>query len=125
MNSLGFPKIFKGNSTIVEEGIKASKVCVYLLLNTEKGELFGDPDFGIRIKRYTFEQNNYILRDVLRDEIFEQLLIFCPQLYLEKTDINIKQSGNKLTAEITALNRVDYTTSTYNLVLLQDDSEIV
>ena len=125
MNSLGFPKIFKGNSTIIEEGIKSSKVCVYLLLNTEKGELFGDPDFGIRIKRYTFEQNNYILRDVLRDEIFEQLLIFCPQLYLEKTDINIKQSGNKLTAEITALNRVDYTTSTYNLVLLQDDSEIV
>lgn len=125
MNCIGFPKIFKGNSTIIETGIKASKVCVYLLLNSEKGELFGDPNFGIRIKRYTFEQNNYILRDILRDEIFEQLLIFCPQLYMEKPDIEIKQTGNKLVAEIKALNRIDYTTSIYNLVLLQEDQELV
>ena len=33
--------------------------------------MFGDPDFGIRLKRYTFNQNNYILRDVLIDEIYE------------------------------------------------------
>ena len=60
MNSICWPKIFHGNSTTVLQGFEASKRCVHLLLSSETGELFGDPDFGIKLKRYVFDQNNYI-----------------------------------------------------------------
>ena len=118
MNCIGFPKMFNANSTIVKTGLDATKTCVHLLLSSEQGQLFGDPDFGVRIKRFAFEQNNYILRDIIIDELFSKLTIFCPQLYLERKDITIEQSGSKLYANIKAINRVDFTTSIYNIELL-------
>ena len=123
MNCIGFPKMFNGNSTIIKKGIEATKECEMLLLGSEKGEMFGDPQFGIRLKRYTFDQNNYILRDVLIDEIYEQINIFCPQISVRRNNIYIEQRGNKLYARIKAINREDFTTSVYNLVLFESDEE--
>ena len=117
MNSIGFPKMFNANSTIVKTGEDATKTCLHLLLSSEQG-LFGDPDFGVRLKRYTFEQNNYILRDIIIDELFTKIVMFCPQLYLERKDIKITQQGSKLYVHIKALNREDYATNTYDLELL-------
>ena len=118
MNSIGFPKMFNANSTVVKTGEDATKTCIHLLLSSERGQLFGDPDFGIMLKKYTFDQNNYILRDIIIDEIFTKITIFCPQLYLERKDIKITQQGSRLYANIKALNREDFTTNTYDLELL-------
>lgn len=121
MNSISFPKIFKGNSTDIKTGLDATRECLLLLLSTEVGEMFGDPEFGIRLKKYTFNQNNYVLRDIIIDELFEQINTFCPQIKISRNDINIEQEGNKLYAHIKALNKVDFTTSTYDLVLLNNE----
>ena len=121
MNTTSFPKMFRSNSTVIKHNLDASKECLYLLLSSEKGELLGDPEFGVRIKRYTFEQNNYVLKDILIDEIFTQINLFCPQLQVSRNDIEITQEKNKLKANIKALNRLDFTTSVYNLVLLEDE----
>ena len=118
MNCIGFPKMFNANSTVIERGLDATKTCVHLLLSSEQGQLFGDPDFGVRVRRYAFEQNNYVLRDIVIDELFSKLTTFCPQLYLERKDITIEQNGNKLYANIKAINREDFTTSIYNIELL-------
>ena len=120
MNSISFPKMFNNTSTNVVKDYDATLQDVKLLLCSEKGELFGDPFFGIRLKRYMFNQNNYVLRDILLDEIFTQLVTFAPQLSFERKDISIIQRGKTVYAKIKALNKVDFTTNTYELVLMQD-----
>ena len=124
MNSLSFPNIFEStSSTGVVKDKEASMQDLKLLLSSEKGELFGDPFFGIRIKKYTFNQNNYILRDVLVDEIFTQVKVFAPQLTINRNDIKIKQYGKKLYATIKGINKLDFTTDMYQLELFQEDEE--
>ena len=81
MNCIGFPKMFNANSTIIKTGLDATKTCVHLLLSSEQGQLFGDPDFGVRIKRFAFEQNNYILRDIIIDELFSNNLILKDKIF--------------------------------------------
>jgi len=121
MNSIQFPKIFNNSSTNVVKDYDATKQDVMLLLCSESGELFGDPFFGVRLKRYTFNQNNYILKDILIDEIYTQLSTFAPQLTLERRDIDIVQKGAKLYCKIKAINKIDFTTNMYELVLLESN----
>lgn len=121
MNTVGFPKMFKANSTIIKTNYEATRQCVKLLLASEKGEMFGDPEFGVKLKKFTFNQNNYILIDTLIDEIYEQITIFCPQVTITRNDITITQEGDKLYAHIKGINNVDFTTSTFDLVLLEGE----
>lgn len=123
MNTIAWPKIFKGNSTLIVKDNEAVLNSIHLLLSSELGELFGDPDFGLRLKRYTFEQNNYVLRDILIDEIYTQLSTFCPFIILNRNNIRLTSEGSKLYAVITCKNRSDFTTNTYNLVLFQNEEE--
>lgn len=88
-----------------------------LVLGSEKGEFKFDPFFGIRLKRYMFEQNNPILLDVLRDEIYEQLAIFMPQLIINKKEITLTSDGATVYVNIKARNQKDFELNTYNLVL--------
>lgn len=124
MNCISFPNIFKPSSTLVKQDKEASKECLYLLLNSEKGTLTIDPYFGIRLKRYTFDQNNYILRDIIIDEIITEMKVFCPQLNIERKDITIEQVDRaRLVAHIKVTNKADFTTNMYDLVLLDSGNE--
>jgi phage baseplate assembly protein W len=117
--------MFNTNSSNVwksSEYLEATKQNTILLLHTTRGELFGDPYFGLMIKRYMFDQNNYILRDAIIDTIYTQLAIFIPQVHVKREDINIvqdKQKG-KLYCEFSGISQVDYTNNTFNLVLFED-----
>ena len=123
MNSISFPNMFTTSSTLVVKDKDASMQDLKLLLASEKGELFGDPFFGVRIKKYTFNQNNYVLRDILVDELFSQIKVFAPQLTVNRDDIKIMQKGNKLYATIKGINKLDFTTDMYQLELFQGDEE--
>lgn len=123
MNSISFPNMFTTSSTLVVKDKDASMQDLKLLLASEKGELFGDPFFGVRIKKYTFNQNNYVLRDILVDELFSQIKVFAPQLTVNRDDIKITQKGNKLYATIKGINKLDFTTDMYQLELFQGDEE--
>lgn len=121
MNSIKYPDMFSPTSTNVVEGKAASAQDLVLLLSSEKGELLGDPFFGVRLKRYLYDQNNYVLRDILADEIFTQIRTFAPQLTVNRDDIKITQEGDRLHARIRAVNKVDYTTDMYDLELFEDE----
>lgn len=124
MNSIGYPKMFESSSTKVVKGLDATKQNLKLLLSSERGDLFGDPDFGIRLKRYLYDQNNYILKDILIDELYNQIAVFMPQLLVDRKDIKIVQDEHNekavLYANIKAMNRLDFTTDMYNLVLFEE-----
>jgi len=121
MKSIEFPNILKSNSTNIIKDLNATKQNTLLLLKSEKGELFGDPYFGIRLKRYIFEQNNYILRDIIIDEIYTQLALFIPQIKVNRADIKIVQDRAKLYCNFKAINQIDFTTDMYSLVLYDEE----
>ena len=120
MKSIKFPKIFNSVSTNIVTDKEATFNNLYILLRSEMGELFGDPYFGINLKRYIFEQNNNVLRDILVDEIYNQIKVFMPQLTVTRKDITITTDKAKIYAHIKGINKLDFTNNTYNLVLYEE-----
>lgn len=125
MNSVGFPKMFTGNSTKIisdtDDSYESTLQSLHLFLSSEAGTLFGDPDFGIKCRRFYFNQNNYILKDILIDEIYSKISTFFPQIYIERKYIKIEQSIGKLHAKITCTNRKNYKTEDFDLVLFNNE----
>lgn len=129
MKSIKFPDMFNSSSTNIVSDFDATQQNLILLLGSEKGELFGDPYYGIRIKRYIYEQNNSILRDIIIDEIYTQIALFMPQLLVKRKDIKIIQNQNgkraQIIATVKATNRIDFTTNLYNIVLFDSEENAV
>lgn len=127
MRTIKFPKMFNSNSTNVWKGteyLSQTKQSAQLLLQTERGELFGDPYFGLLIRHYMFDQNDYVLRDVIVDMVYQQIALFLPQLKIDRNDIEIAQDREKgkLYVTFSGINQIDYQPNTYSLVMY-DESE--
>ena len=122
MNCVSFPKMFVGNQTSIKKGIEASGQCIRLFSLSEVGELFGDPDFGLRLLRHTFDQNSYVLRDILIDEIFDKIPLFHPQItILSRNDIKVIQEKAKIIIKIKAINKVDFQPSTFDIQIFNEE----
>ena len=125
MRSLKFPHMFNTNSTRVwkaKEYREATTQNTKLVLHCERGELIGDPYFGLLLRHFMFDQNNYVLRDQIIDMIYTQLAVFIPQVHVERKDINIFQDREKakLYCEFTGISQIDYQINTYQLVLFDE-----
>jgi phage baseplate assembly protein W len=125
MRTIKFPKMFNTNNTRVwksSEYLDATKQSTELLLHTTRGELFGDPYFGLMLKRYLFDQNSYILKDAIIDMIYTQLSLFIPQVKVKREDIEIIQDREKgkLYCAFSGVSQIDYTHNTYNLLLFDE-----
>lgn len=123
MKSIAFPKMFNSNSTRIIEDKDATERNLRSLLHSEKGEFLSDPFYGIRLKRYLFEQNTGILKDIIIDEIYTQIALFMPQIKVHRKDITIVQDRYKLYATIKCINRVDFTTDMFNIVIFQEGEQ--
>ena len=129
MRSYKFPKMFNSNSSQIwreDEYGKATKQNVLLLLQSERGELQCDPYFGVLLKHYMFNQNSYILKDMLIDTLYTQIAIFLPQIKVTRNSIDIvsdKQKG-KLYCKFSGINQIDYTHNTFNLLLFDESRQV-
>ena len=126
MRSIHFPHMFNTNSTRVwksSEHLNATKQNTKLVLYSERGELIGDPYFGLMLRHFMFDQNNYILRDQIIDMIYTQLAIFIPQVHVERKDITVflDREKAKLYCEFSGVNQIDYQLNTYQLVLFDSN----
>jgi hypothetical protein len=125
MRSYKFPKMFDSNSSRIwraDEYSKATKQNVLLLLHSERGEFECDPYFGILLKHYMFNQNSYILKDMLIDTIYTQIAIFLPQVKISRNSIDIvsdRQRG-RLYCSFSGTSLIDYTHNTFNLLLFDE-----
>ena len=91
---------FQNNQTIlstVQQNLK-------MILLTSPGERVMDPNFGVGIKRYLFEQNNSDTHSRIRAKIRRQVIEYMPFIELEeiifKTETNnpmIKSNGLLIT----------------------------
>ena len=125
MRSIKFPKMFNSNATNVwasKNYNEATTQNTKLVLHSTRGELFGDPYFGLMLKNYLFDQNSYALRDAIIDMIYTQLAIFIPQVKVRREDIDIIQDREKgnLYCNFSGINQIDYQPNTFNLVLFDE-----
>lgn len=118
MNSIAFPDIFNNTTTKVISNHEATVSNLKLLLLSDKLSLFGDPYYGTNLKKLLFEPNNYVLQDLVIDDIYTAILQFMPQIRIERSDISVVSTGSELYATIRALNLLDYTTDLYNINLI-------
>lgn len=128
MRSYKFPKMFKSNSSNIwlpDEHGKATRQNVLLLLQSERGELECDPYFGILLKHYMFNQNSYILKDMLLDTIYTQLAIFLPQVRVTRNNIDLvtDRLKGRLYCKFSGINQIDYTHNTFNLLLFDENRQ--
>jgi hypothetical protein len=125
MRSFKFPNMFKSNSSQIwraDEYGKATRQNALLLLNSERGEFEYDPYFGILLKHYMFNQNSYILKDMLIDTIYTQIAIFLPQIKITRNSIDIISDPLKgrLYCKFSGTSQIDYTHNTFNLLLFDE-----
>ena len=129
MRSIKFPNMFSSNSTNTwnsNEYLEATKQNTEILLHCERGELFGDPYFGLLLEHYMFDQNSYILRDAIADMIYTQLAIFLPQVKVNREDIRVIKDAKKgkVYCYFNGINQIDYQVNTFNLTLFENTEAI-
>jgi hypothetical protein len=115
--------MFSVNSTEVwqtSEYKEATTQNCLLTLYSVRNSLLGDPYFGNTLQQYLFDQNNTILKDIIIDIIYGQLITFLPQVAIERDDIKIIQDGiqGKLICKFTGVSQIDFSVNTYSLNLL-------
>jgi hypothetical protein len=105
---------------------EATSQNLYLLLQTERGELECDPYFGLLLKHYMFNQNSYVLTDILIDTIYTQLAIFLPQVKVKRDSIKIirDEKLGRVYCKFSGINQIDYTHNSFNLVLFEESNNI-
>jgi phage baseplate assembly protein W len=127
MRSLQFPKMFNINNTNVHNSSNydtSTRQNLMLLLESCRGTLLGDPYFGNNLEQYLFEQNNYVLKDIVIDLIYTQIVSFIPQLKVERRDIDVIQDAvrGQLIIRITGVSMIDFKVHTYSLNMLQNST---
>lgn len=63
------------------------------LLLTRKGERFMQPEFGVGLMYYVFEQNSDSMNAQLREEILNQSALWLPYIYNKSINISRKMNG--------------------------------
>lgn len=120
MYSIEFPKMFDSASTRLVKDSSATLQNIRLLIESCRGSLLGDPYFGSKVKRYIFEQNNIILRDIIIDDILVCLQTFIPQIWITRNDITIKSDRSAIYATINCINKIDNEPNLFEIKLTTD-----
>lgn len=123
MYSLAWPDLFTSVETQLLKDKKAIASNLILLLNSERMELFGDPYYGAMLKPIIFQPNNSIISDLLIDEILNTLQNYMPQIYVTRSDIEIRSDKINLYAIIRVTYRKDSTSDLYTINLTNNQQE--
>jgi len=101
--------MFVGTQTLKEQ-VKSNLLNVLL---TQPGERVNEPNFGVGLKHYLFEQNVDI--DSLNTLINAQINFYIPEISLIDTDINFLEDEHLLFIKITYSINSDNTTDAIQL----------
>lgn len=123
MRSFAFPNMFEKTHANIIKDHDATLSNLKLLLRSCVDTLFGDPEFGTKIERLLFEQNDIVLKDIIIDNIFSAIIKFMPQLIVERKNIKVIQDRTQLVLTIKALNLIDYQTDLFSLNLLGGNNQ--
>ena len=122
MTSLSFPKMFTTTRTLTVDDHEATANNLKLLLASNRGELREDPYFGCLLKKMIYEQNNYIIRDLIIDEIYSSITTFMPQIQIARKNITVTSDGVDVFAHINCINLIDYQTDMFDIKLTNTEA---
>ena len=120
MYSIAFPNMFDGAQTNLVKDTGATVQNIRLLIESCRGSLLGDPYFGSKIKKYIYEQNNIILRDIIIDDILVLLQTFIPQIHITRKDIKLISNKQEIFANISCINKIDNEADMFQIKLTND-----
>ena len=121
MYSFAFPNMLSSTQANLISDKEAVKSNLKLLLSSERLSLFGDPYFGIQLKKYLFEQNNSVMDTMLIDDIYTAIALFLPQLVVRRQDITLTHQGTELVCSIVGTNQLNFQLDSYDIVMLRDE----
>ena len=85
LNISGSDGYFQATTTTIQ----AVKTNIINLLNTNQGERLMQPNLGLNLKKYLFEQYTTELRDRIRNEIFDIFKFWLPFVKIQKLEISM------------------------------------
>ncbi len=119
MYSIAFPDIFNGSKVFLYRDYDAIKSNLTALLSSDKGALFGDPFYGTRLKTLLWSQAyDPLVRDLIKDDIFEAIYSYMPQITVHRDDISINIQNNLVTASIKVTSDSGAESNLYDIDLL-------
>jgi len=89
-------KTFEG---LVQQNLK-------MLILTNPGERMMDPEFGVGLKRFLFEQNNAITQGDIQGKIFQQVGVYLP--FIKILNINFKVADSNEHSDNFLRVRIEY-----------------
>lgn len=124
MYSLDFPNIFNGSTIRLVKDEEAVKKNLKHLLSSNRGGLFGDPHYGCALKPVLWDQaHEAIMKELVRDEIYEAILSYMPQTTIDRDDIEIYTQDNYVHVTIKAENDLGVMSDLMSISLLKSDTE--
>ena len=88
-------------------------------MSSDKGALFGDPFYGTRLKTLLWSQAyDPLVRDLIKDDIFEAIYSYMPQITVHRDDISISIQNNLVTASIKVTSDSGMESNLYDIDLL-------
>lgn len=123
MYSLAYPNIFNGSKINLYSDYEAIKSNLVLLLGSNRGGLFGDPHYGTEIKKILFDQAYQpIVLQLIKDDIFESINSYMPQITVNRDDIEIQIVDNTVLATINVTSNSGETSNLLEIELLTGTS---
>ena len=101
MYSIAFPDIFNGSKVNLTKDYDAIKTNLKSLLMSNRGGLYGDPHYGLNMKQILWDQAcRPVVIELLKDEIFNAIYSYMPQIEITRDDIDVTVDGNVVHATI-------------------------
>jgi phage baseplate assembly protein W len=121
MYSIAFPNIFNGSKVNLTKDYDAIKVNLKSLLMSNRGGLYGDPHYGLNMKQILWDQAcKPVVVELLKDEIFNAIYSYMPQVSITRDDIDVKVDGNLVYASIEVKADSKIPSDLFNIEILLD-----
>lgn len=119
MYSIAFPEMFTSTRTLLAKDKEAVWNNLYLLLKSDRTSLLGDPFYGSALQYVIYENESYVLKDLIIDEIYTTITIFMPEITVLRKNIVINSDGTNLYCTMLVTYNLDSTTDLYKINLTE------
>lgn len=124
MYSIAFPNIFNGSKVNLTKDYDAIKVNLKSLLMSNRGGLYGDPHYGLNMKQILWSQAaKPVVIELLKDEIFNAIYSYMPQIEITRDDIDVIVEGNVVQASISVKADSSIASDLFNIQILLEDEQ--
>ena len=100
LRGLSSSKFLSHSRTRTSEQIPKLVEDLRILLSTEKGTLFGRPDYGTELQKYLFDPTIESMGEKIREEIISAVQYSYPSMNINKVDVELIRIDPKHPEEI-------------------------